>query len=273
MSEPSGSSRGARGAQPAPRRSLRATALAGLVLAALLAALAHAGAPTPATAHVVRLGSGADEVWLFWPRAPVRAIVVFGHGWSTPYPTAFAPWIAHLRSRGDLVVYPRYERTTLDSETSAFAALEHGIVAAFGRLRSVHAPVVAVGKSFAGGEIFYYAVDAGAWGVPAPSAVLSVFPAIPFNGVPSRPLPPQTYVEVLVGDRDTTVGSTGAQILWRWLASHASSEKRYVLVRSSPGFVANHDSPRLTSAPARAAYWRPLDLLVARALRLGVRGG
>ncbi len=174
-------------------------------------------------------------------------------------------WIDHLRSRGSLVIYPRYELSTADSESSALAALRDGIVAAFRRLRPVRVPVVAVGKPFAGGAIFDYAAEARAWGVPAPRAVLSVFPAIPEGGTPATPLPATMDVEILVGDHDTVAGSFGANVLWRWLAAHPPDEKRYVTVHSHPGFLATHSAPQSSDAGARAAFWRPLDQLVARA--------
>ncbi len=240
--------------------------LAAVVLGLLGSARSGATLPNPPT---TRLGQGADEVWLFWPSRSPTSIVVFGHGWSTPFPRAFMPWIDHLRAGGSVVVYPRYELTTASSETTALAALQDGIVTAFARLRSLRVPVVAVGKSFAGGEIFEYAVNAARWRVPPPAAVLSIFPAAPFNGTPTRTLPERIYVEILVGDRDTTVGSSGAEVLWHWLAAHPNTEKRYVVVRSHPGFVANHDSASLASAGARAAFWRPLDLLLARARAAG----
>jgi len=234
----------------------------GLTAAALLGSpAALAGTPT------TRLGTGADEVWLFAPVGRLRSIVVFGHGWSTPYPSAFMPWIDHLRAGGNLVVYPRYESTPADGAAAALAGFRSGIVAAFRRIGPVGVPVVAIGKSFAGSAIFDYAAEAPAWGVPSPAAVLSVFPAPPLGGPPARHLPPSMDVEILVGDHDSVVGSTGASVLWRWLAAHPAAEKRYVVVRSHPGFVATHGAPQLASAGARAAFWRPLDLLLIRARR------
>jgi hypothetical protein len=95
--------------------------------------------------------------------------------------------------------------------------------------------------------------------------VLSVFPAISVGGTPATPLPATMDVEILVGDHDTVVGSLGANVLWHWLAAHPGNEKRYVTVHSHPGFLATHSAPQLSDAGARAAFWRPLDLLVARA--------
>ena len=231
-----------------------------LVLAALVVC-AGARAADPSRP----LGSGASEVWVLRPAGRVRSIVVFGHGWSTPFPSqGFAAWIAHLRARGSIVIYPRYRVGVDDSAASALAAFREGIVAAFRSLGAVHAPIVALGKSFGASAVFYYAAEARSWGVPAPAAVISIFPALPIDGaLPSGPLPATDEVEIFVGDADTVVGSAGAEAFWQWLAQHASTRKRFIVVHSRPGFVANHDSAQRSDPIARAIFWRPVDTMIA----------
>ena len=85
--------------------------------------------------------------------------------------------------------------------------------------------------------------------VAAPSAVLGIFPAGPVGALPPRPLPARAQVEIFVGDADTS--------------GHA--RRRYVVVRSRPGFVANHDSAQRSKAIARAVFWAPLDRLITQA--------
>lgn len=223
-------------------------------------------APAPASApREMRLGTGADEVWVMWPAGRPSSIVVFGHGWSTPFPVGFGPWLAHLRARGSIVVYPRYRVGSSDSSESALSAFRAGIGLAFHRLRAVQLPVVAIGKSFGGSAIFYYAAEARIWGVPAPSAVLSIFPALPIGPLPTAELPARTYAELFVGDADTTAGSAGADAFWSWLGGHPAAKKRYVLIHSRPRFVANHDSAQRSDRIARAVFWVPLDTLIAAA--------
>jgi acetyl esterase/lipase len=193
--------------------------------------------------------------------------VVFGHGWSTPLPSGFKPWVAHLRAGGSIVIYPRYRVSTGDSTGSALAAFQAGIENAFRSIGRRRLPVVAVGKSFGGSAVFYYAASARSWGVPAPAAVLSIFPALPIGALPPGRLSPATYVELFVGDADTTAGSAGADAFWRWLSGHRSDRKRYVVIHSRPGFVANHDSAQRSDPVARAIFWKPLDVLIARARR------
>ena len=228
-------------------------------IAAVLVAAASAGAP----AKPVLLGSGAREVWILPPRASVRDIVVFGHGWSSPLPSdAFAAWISHLRSQGSIVIYPRYRNSPGDSTRSALLAFQSGVVAALRYVGHLKVPILALGKSFGGSAIFYYAAEARSWAVPGPQAVVSVFPAYPIGDLPSEPIPRDVYVRILVGDRDTIAGSGGANAFWSWLGGHPSSKKAYLVIRSRPGFIADHDSVQRSDAAAQAVFWRPVDSLL-----------
>ena len=124
-------------AERVPFAELRAAPLLLVSLAAaLVCAVGRAGflaGPAP-----LSLGSGANQVWVLGPTARFRAIVVFGHGWSTPMPgDAFAAWIAHLRSRGNLVIYPRYRESVADDSSSALLAFQAGVVAALRHLEPI----------------------------------------------------------------------------------------------------------------------------------------
>ncbi len=231
----------------------------------LITAARRHGQNSDSPASVTRLGSGPNEVWVMRPRGPARGVVVFGHGWSTPFPIGFKAWITHLRSRAQIVVYPRYRVGAGDSTTAALIAFRRGLVAAFRHIRQTQLPIVAVGKSFGGSAVFYYAAQARAWRVPAPRAVLSVFPALPIGALPSDRPPSNTSIDIFVGDADTTAGTAGADAFYRWLDDGTGRRVRYTLIRSRPGFVADHDSPQRTDTLARAIFWRPLDHLIARA--------
>jgi acetyl esterase/lipase len=238
-------------------------------LATLLVALV-VGAGAVARVAGDRLGSGASEVWVLRPSGHVRSVVVFAHGWSTVFPwQGFAVWVAHLRAKGNIVIYPRYRVSVNDSTASALAGFRQGLQIAFRSLGPLHVPVVALGKSFGGSAVFDYAAEARSWGLPAPVAVVSIFPALPIDGaLPPAPLPAHDQVEIFVGDRDTTAGSAGADAFWQWLAGHPIARKRYVLVHSRPGFIANHDSAQLSDPIARAVFWKPVDELIASATRI-----
>ena len=246
-----------------------------IAVASIACGAATASSTSPAggtSSPVTRLGSGAAEVWIFRPSGPATAVVVFAHGWSTPTPAGFAGWISHLRNRGSIVIYPRYQ-TPGESTAAALSAFRRGLVTAFRALGRERLPVVAIGKSFGGSAVFDYAAQAPDWGVPRPKAVLSVFPAGPIGGaLPHGTIPATTQVTVMVGDRDIVAGRTGADAFWRWLSTIPAANRRYVVVRSAQGFAAVHDAPQRTDEPARRAFWAPLDAMIARAVQAAVAG-
>ena len=98
----------------------------------------------------------------------------------------FAAWIDHLRRRGSVVVYPRYRVGSSDASEAALLAFRIGVVEALHRLMPIDVPILALGKSFGGSAVFYYAAEATAWGVARPAAVVSIFPAYPIGALPSR---------------------------------------------------------------------------------------
>ena len=127
----------------------------------------------------------------------------------------------------------------------------------------MHVPVVALGKSFGGAAVFDFAGEARSWGVPAPVAVVSIFPAYPTGPLPPA-LAPSVFAEVMVGDADTIAGTGGANTFWSWLRPHPAANKRYITIRSRSGFTATHQSAQLATPIAQAVFWRPFDALLAR---------
>lgn len=217
-------------------------------------------------------GSGADAVWLLLPRSHPRSVVVFLHGWkvappsrSAPWVGQFRPWLDHLVANGSAVVFPAYQTGSDAQGPARVASLRRGLDEGFRRLGQRGLPVVVAGYSYGASLGFYYAANARAWNLPEPAAVDAVFPA---GRIPRAPLPALAErVEVLieVGDRDTVAGRGGADAFWSWLSGRPGARQRLVVVRSSPGFSAVHAAPKLSTPPARAAFWRPLDALIARA--------
>ncbi len=69
---------------------------------------------------------------------------------------------------------------------------------------------------------------------------------------------------ILVGAEDALIGRAGARDLLRRLQAGGfpTPNVRVDVVDSSPGFVADHIAPLRNSPEARAAFWRPADLLL-----------
>lgn len=240
--------------------------------AGVLAATA-CGAPVP----VFRgpFGSGASRVWIVQPRSDARSVVVFLHGWkvappspSYPWVGQFRPWIDHLVARGSEVIFPAYQTGTDAQGPGRVTSLRRGLVEGFRHVPKPIPPVVAAGYSYGASLAFYYAANAHAWSLAAPVAVDAVFPAGMIPGVALPPLSGRVQVLIQVGDEDTVAGRGGADAFWSWLSGrHGGPQRRLVVVRSAPGFAAVHAAPKLATAPARRAFWAPLDGLVAGARR------
>lgn len=218
----------------------------------------------------VHYGSGAGSVWVLRPSGPVRDVVVFAHGWKhAPSPTArpwveqFRPWLTHLLAEDTAVVFPQYQLGGDDPGPARVDSFRRGLQLGFHRLGGGGVPVVAAGYSFGGSLVFYYAAEARRWGLPEPRAVDSIFPVGPIPGAPVTTLPSLDRAVLEVGDRDVVAGRSGADAWWRLLAR--ARRRRLLLVRSTPTFVADHAAPKRTGAGARAAFWRPLDVLLAGA--------
>lgn len=58
-------------------------------------------------------GEEALQFWVFEPAEPHAAaapVVVFTHGWGATNPRAYGAWIDHIVRRGNIVVYPVYQK-------------------------------------------------------------------------------------------------------------------------------------------------------------------
>jgi len=196
-------------------------------------------------------------------------VVVFVHGLGLgeTTPVNHRPWLEHLARRGSAVVYPRYELTLGSRDairhvvTATRIALEH--------LGRPNVPLVAIGYSRGGELVADYAAVATAAG-PAPSEVLTVFPAGQDPADPPldlRTVDRKARFTILVGDHDSVVDGSGAhQLLGRLAAAGFPVENVSVaVIRSHGRFVATHTSPLEVTSDAKAAFWARADRLVQRA--------
>ena len=234
--------------------------------ALVVAALAGCGNTWHATFQPS--GYGKDQYWIVRAHGRAKAVVVLLHGLSRDSGEQLRGWQAHLAGEGYDVIYPRYE----DPPPDPYA--RNNIVGAVGRalgdLGRPNVPLVLIGHS-RGGRL---AVESAAF--LDPRLVLAFFPGLlnaQFELATNLALIPHTTdVWLFVGDRDTTVGATGARQLERRLAASGFPRVRtHDAVIHSNGFVAGHDSVYDTSAAARRAIWGRADTLITQATTPGAR--
>jgi dienelactone hydrolase len=211
-------------------------------------------------------GSGRGQVWLLRPSTAPSSLVLFAHGWTAVQPTDWhRPRLDHLCAHGSVVVFPRYQVDELDTFELGVDGFRKGVRTAFARLDDADVPVVAVGYSFGGALVNYYAAHAARWGVPAPDNVYSIFPTTRVAGRPVGKPPSSVDFTLLGGDRDEVVGTAGAEDFIAWLKSHGVERRSYRVVRSSDALIASHEAPKETTAASTEAFWAPIDELVAAA--------
>jgi hypothetical protein len=256
-----------------------------LLLAAIVGSVVLAVAPSSQAAPsseifgITGLGSGANETWVIAPGG-ARSIVVFLHERGDPIPQRYLGWLDNLAAEESAVVFPRYETRTSRTPQQMLRALRTAVtraerhlaglpVSGFGGGPIKGVPVIVVGYGLGGTLAFYVAANSPRWGLPTPSAVVSIFPRPGrFPGIALPPLARTTRVLVQVGDDDTTLAKNAANDLWRGIERHPKARKRLVVVHSTDALRADHRAPLRLTGPAIDAFWAPLDQII-----YDVRGG
>ena len=230
----------------------------------IASAVALAGCGSTWQAKFEPTGSGKGQYWVVRSHGAPKAVVVLLHGLGQNSGEQLEPWQAHLAGEGYDVVYPRYESPPPDPKArdNIVAATRRALVT----LRRPHVPLVLVGHS-RGGRL---AVEAAAFLKPSlvvafyPGQINPAFePATNFKLIPKT-----TDIYLFVGDRDKSVGNTGAVELDRRLLAFGFPAARIHggVIHSTKGFVADHGSVYTLSDAGKRAIWDRVDRLIENVL-------
>jgi len=246
---------------------VRGRALAVLGVSILAAAVAGCGGGRHNVPPLVErsVGTGPHQLWVFQEKGrEPKSVVVFLHGLggaSEETPVNHLAWLRHLARRGNMVVFPRYERYPGDALAPQFLLETLG-----GLARSTNVaekPFLLLGYSRGGGLAVTYSAIAAAAGLE-PGTVVGLFPGINDKQLDPHGAAPGTRYVFFVGDRDEVVGSRGASALRRWLLANGYPKKLISVetIRSNPEFTASHLSALEATPAAQKALWAPVDRLV-----------
>ncbi|MCB0706299.1 MAG: hypothetical protein KDC34_13365 [Saprospiraceae bacterium] len=123
-----------------------------------------------------------DGYWLFEPAAPVpdsAHVIVFVHGYGGYNPMVYGAWIRHLVRKGNIVIYPRYQRNMVFPRPNKFAdnvaraiadarqELENG-----DHVKPIWEDFAMVGHSYGGVIISDLLINSESYGIPAPDAAM-----------------------------------------------------------------------------------------------------
>ncbi len=240
-----------------------AVAVAVAVIIASVAPPAMAGEPPPEYPHKsvrrVELGEGPRSYWLFEPADPSPAmapVIVFNHGWFAVNPGVYGAWIEHLVRKGRIVIAPRYQR---DWATAPANFLPNALIAVRDALdvlssspahvRPDRSKFAIIGHSAGGNLAVQMAAVAAEADLPAPRAVLAVFPGevLQSRKPDLADVPASTLLVVVAGEKDLVVGDQRAREIFAATTAIPRDRKKFVLYRSDlrghPQFRADHLAP------------------------------
>lgn len=227
--------------------------------------------PEPARVVSERVGSGAQSSYVVRPASDgPLPVVLFLHGWGGTLPATYGPWLDHLARAGNVVIYPRYQDSVLTPPDQVLGNLIAGVRLALERVEEEPGSLVVAGHSAGGALAADYAAIARQAGLPAPRAILSMYPGRRLRGIalgipevtPSL-IGPSTRVVALAGAQDAVVGTEPARRIAA-SATRVPRERRAFVLISEPS-VADHLGPQRSDSASRRVFWRRLDALLRTA--------
>ena len=180
------------------------------------------GSPTyiHSEVNVIDHAQEAEGYWIYEPAAPVPQkanVVVFVHGYGGYNPMIYGQWIDHLVKKGNIVIYPRYQKNNWSPRPPKF--VENVAIGVKNALRYLEnksqiQPIVDhlsfVGHSYGGVISANLAINFEAHNLPKPKSIMLVSPGSgPFTGGvldSYEKMPADVKMLVMVSDNDRTVG-------------------------------------------------------------------
>ncbi|MBK8194716.1 MAG: hypothetical protein IPK76_16420 [Lewinellaceae bacterium] len=201
----------------------------------------------------------ADGYWLFEPADPKpdsAEVVVFMHGYGAYNPMAYGKWIKHLVAKGNIVIYPRYQKNLMWPRADAFPEnAATGIRRALkelhkeGRVKPKTEKIAYIGHSYGGVINANLAVNWQQYGIPKPASLLLCEPGSgPLKGARLSDysgLPADLQMVIVVGAEDYVVGQEFGRLVFE-TAVNTPDRNLVIQRRSSDGhryIGASHSEP------------------------------
>jgi len=204
-----------------------------------------------------KYGLGASQYWIFEPFGPQpesAPVIVFNHGWSAMFPIYYREWIYHLVKRGNIVIYPRYQRglyfgfndfgtNAIEAVKDALTKLQNG-----GHVLPELGKFAITGHSLGGGITANMAAQAQQVGLPIPKAIMPVQPGFGYlEDADLSKISDDTVMLVVVGANDTIVPPQDGISIFYNTTQIPLSQKDFVIQVSdtygSPDLMADHLAP------------------------------
>lgn len=172
--------------------------------------------------------TAADGYWVFEPADPKpdsAEVVVFMHGYGAYNPMAYGKWIKHLVAKGNIVIYPRYQKNLVWPRPEAFpynaaVGIKNALKALDrdGHVKPRTDKVAYIGHSYGGVIISNLATNWEKFGIPKPTSMLLCEPGSgPFKGArltDYSKMPEDMSLVIVVGEDDYVVGDEFGKLVF-----------------------------------------------------------
>jgi len=201
-------------------------------------------------------GSGGD-FWLYEPNNPTpdsANVVVFIHGLGETNPKLYGAFIKHLVRKGNIVIYPRYQKDLNTSNTTFNDSCAYGILRALdtiqqtghvkGRIQNFFILGHSVGGILTANMTMLYQQ----YGLPKPLTAFSMQPgAAGFLSPDYSSFPADVMYLSMMSENDIVVGTGPGTTLYNQTVNVPTSHKNLVHTygdsHGSPAITATHFDP------------------------------
>ena len=218
--------------------------------------------------NVTSYGEGENQYWIFEPDTPKplsAPTIVFMHGWGAISPTFYRAWIDHIVRKGNIVIYPRYQKdittpsdnftpNTIRAVKNAIKELQTGdhVIPQLDKF-------AIVGHSVGGLISINLASLAASEGLPQAGAVFAVEPGKSRSSNDTKGpvlenitnIPSNTLLLTMSGDQDNWVGQKDAKMIIRETIQIPKENKDFVEMITDehgyPTITADHFFPLASS--------------------------
>lgn len=201
-------------------------------------------------------GSGGD-FWLYEPNSPTpdsANVVVFIHGLGETNPKLYGAFIKHLVRKGNIVIYPRYQKDLNTNSATFTDSCAKGIQRALdtiqqaGHVKGRRENFFILGHSVGGVLTANMCMLYAQYGLPKPLSGFSMQPgAAQYLLSDYSPFPSDIPYLALVSNDDIIVGTAPGTTIFNQSVNAPTSHKNLVHTYSdghgSPGITATHFDP------------------------------
>ncbi len=201
-------------------------------------------------------GSGGD-FWLYEPNSPTpdsANVIVFIHGLGETNPKLYGAFIKHLVRKGNIVIYPRYQKDLNTNSNTFNDSCAHGIKRALdtiqqpGHVKGRVQNYFVLGHSVGGVLTANMTMLHAQYGLPKPLTAFSIQPgAATYLMNDYSSFPADVKYLIAVGTEDIIVGTAPGNTLFNQTVNVPTSHKnlitQYTDSHGNPSSDASHFAP------------------------------